>query len=135
MRRARLSLVPALAAVLCGGCLNGGDNGPREIAWRLSDSLKTFDSVLILIADGSGNPLDTVFQGKLDNPYALPTYQVSAGTPENFQVHILGLSSQGDTQYVSVIRVNAGQTAASATFRQLLALVLLIAGGKLLLAL
>ncbi len=120
MRKPRQILFLASLAAVLGSCLNGGDPAEREITWRLSDSLRTFDSVLILISDASGRPLDTVFQGKMNYPDTLKPFAVPAETPENFQVQILGLSSQGDTQFVSVIRVNNGRASALTPFRQLL---------------
>ncbi len=93
---------------LCNGCMTGNQKIERTINWKLSDSMVSYDSVVITLTDtGKTVVYDTIQNGKLNNPSSLAPYTVPDSIPANFRVQIFGLDAQGDTLYASSFLVNA----------------------------
>ncbi|GEM_PF-1921121 len=67
-RRKSVFLLAAVTAVLLWGCLNNEQQPETfDLPAQFADSLSGYDRVLVILKDASGNPLDTLFQGKVSS--------------------------------------------------------------------
>jgi len=59
-------LLPLIGIILIWGCINSEKNPDTfDLPSNFADSLSRFESVLIILKDTSGHPLDTLFKGNV----------------------------------------------------------------------
>src|SRR3954471_19220286 len=91
-------------------CTSDSEDGPREIQFNLSDSLKNYSKVVITLIDtaDSKHVLATAFSGKLANPKSLTTYAVPDSVGSSFRIRIQAFNDAGQLALQTDIGVTGG---------------------------
>lgn len=99
-----------LLGFFLSACSTDASGEKVRIDWNLSDSLKNYSKVVILIVDPHDSTLiiDTVYADSLDNPKALESYTVDPDLGGNYRIRILGFDAAGLLAFESRIDVMEG---------------------------
>lgn len=99
-----------LLGLFLAACSTDASGEKVRIDWNLSDSLKNYSKVVILIVDPHDSSLviDTVYADSLGNPQALGSYTVDPDLGGNYRIRILGFDAVGLLAFESRIDVMEG---------------------------
>lgn len=112
---ARLSLgLLFLGGLLFSSCTTDS-TGETRIDWNLSDSLKNYSNLVIILVDpnDTSKVLAVVHDGKLEDPKALENFKVPDSLDGKFKIVIRGYNDKGLLAFESRIDVVDGAPAAA----------------------
>ena len=119
-RFARSWLAGVLLGVAAAGfgllsCTSDSGGESRQISFNLADSLTKFSNVIILLVDANdpSHVIDTVHQGKIEDPKGLGTYSVPDSV-KDFTIVVQGFDDAGLLAFQSTVKVNGGVADAAA---------------------